>query len=346
MIVEAGVSNYAHPRSTDAEQVRMVRSVRVDPGYIWRAQPPLDDTARDIAVLTLSSPLDLAGPDVHAVALPAISAASPLGTGFVVAGFGLEKKDTTGSGALEQMRPSVIRCEIMAILCASSATSAICNGDSGAGLVTWGSSPTLVGVASFSLDNCVRRGVSFYTYVGAAAIRRFIYGDSPPGAPPKAAATRWVPSGWTSRLISVPGQLLAFSLPNAWSQIVTKSGAGIFWWNQETTAEAAVFVSPDMVSERHFFVVAVAGARKTYLKGDTNADLHSRMVRLSVGPALELISQVTTHVGSHSSLLRVASYNVFHAGVGYNIEYVGPVSDDGIDIPVFQKSAQTIHFGL
>ena len=56
--VEAGVSNYAAPAATDAEQDRVVSSFRIHPGYVFQ-ETGLPD---DLAVLTLSTPLDLSGP--------------------------------------------------------------------------------------------------------------------------------------------------------------------------------------------------------------------------------------------------------------------------------------------
>jgi hypothetical protein len=159
LTIEAGVSNSAEPLATDLEQKRTVSSFTVHPGYVWSEQVEPDD----VAVLALASPLDLSGPAAKAVALPAPNAPFPTGASVAVAGFGVEAPGAQENGSLEWMTATVdaqgscggvIASGVIAAdavtLCASSPTSATCNGDSGAGLVTTGSPPTLVGVAEIS----------------------------------------------------------------------------------------------------------------------------------------------------------------------------------------------------
>ena len=102
--VEAGVSNYAAPAATDAEQDRAVSSFRIHPGYVFQEGGMPDD----LAVLTLSTPLDLSGPAVQAVALPAANAPYPAGAAVSVAGFGLTNgADATSTAPLESMTGTV-----------------------------------------------------------------------------------------------------------------------------------------------------------------------------------------------------------------------------------------------
>src|ERR1700722_9790802 len=102
--VEAGVSNYSAPASTDAEQDRVVTSFRVHPAYAVQDEGGPDD----LAVLTLSAPLDLSGPAVQAVALPAAGAVYPAGAAVSIAGFGLTNgADNTSTGPLESMTGTV-----------------------------------------------------------------------------------------------------------------------------------------------------------------------------------------------------------------------------------------------
>ena len=84
--VLAGVSNFLSPISSDQEQDRSASSFRVHPGYVYSTV----DMPDDVAVLTLSAPLDLSGGAVQAVALPAPNAPFPAGGAVSIAGFGLQ----------------------------------------------------------------------------------------------------------------------------------------------------------------------------------------------------------------------------------------------------------------
>jgi hypothetical protein len=346
--IEAGVSSFTHPRSTDAKQQRTVRSVRVDPGYVWRPQPTsLSEEARDIAVLTLSQPLDLSGSDARAVALPTADASRPVEAGFMLAGFGGERGQSP-SGALEQMHakvfPAMANCSSGRVLCGLSRTSSPCPGDSGAGLVASGALPTLVGL--FIVSTCTPNSWSYYVYISPSVVRGFIHGHSPSGAPPSAPATRWVPSGWTSHSITDKNgpTPLVYSLPRTWSVTeTTKDGHGITV-NPQTHAESGTTIFPKARSRSYFFDLARTYTPKYLHKQDPNAVVRLREETLPGAEALEIIAELTLSRGGHSYRLRIEHYLVFHDGVGYDIEYQGPLSKNGIDIPVFRNSAQTIHF--
>src|SRR5207237_47026 len=67
--------------------------------------------------------------------------------------------------------------------------SAVCNGDSGSGLVTDGTH-TIIGIASAGQPGCVVGSHVIFTAVGAPEIIRFIQGDEhPPIAPRRTDAT-------------------------------------------------------------------------------------------------------------------------------------------------------------
>ena len=183
LTVEAGVSNFDRPLATDAEQERTVRSFAVDPGYAWSGQVMPDD----VAVLALSSPLDLTGPAVHAVALPTPDGLFPTGAAVALAGFGEATPGIFPTGPLESMTATIdaqgtcgatsaggVLPDDTIRLCASAPNSAACNGDSGAGLVTTGASPTLVGVVSGAPLGCVAGTHTIFTYVGADEILGFL----------------------------------------------------------------------------------------------------------------------------------------------------------------------------
>src|SRR3954451_10005859 len=86
LTVRAGVSNALTPSSTDSRQDRSVANVRVHPGYVHGSTSGGDD----VAVLTLTAPLDLNGAAARAIALPSPSTVVALGGAVTLAGFGLK----------------------------------------------------------------------------------------------------------------------------------------------------------------------------------------------------------------------------------------------------------------
>lgn len=192
-VVRAGVSNFKAPLRTDAEQDRKVRRYRVHPRYYFTGA----DDPDDVSVLELASPLDLSGPAVKAVALPSGSAPVPAGATVVLAGFGSKASGAKSKGPLHVLSESVDpkgACgssgrgllEFNAIeICAFSPTGSVCNGDSGAGLVTAGSKPTLIGVVSAGAPGCEIGSRSLFTYTGAPEILAFIRGNDHPVAAPR-----------------------------------------------------------------------------------------------------------------------------------------------------------------
>ncbi len=179
--VRAGISNVV-PLATDGEQDRAVSSISVDPGYVWTLGAGVDD----VALLTLAAPLDLTGTAVQAIALPTLGAAYPAGAQAELAGFGRQSAAAPSDGSLQQMSATVAAQAACAAagtgtsptnpasLCASSGSSAVCFGDSGSGLVTAGSPPTLVGVVSSGPADCSPGSSGLFTYIGAPEILSFL----------------------------------------------------------------------------------------------------------------------------------------------------------------------------
>lgn len=195
LTVKAGISNWSAPLGSDAEQDRGVSSFTVHPGYSYSTTPGPDD----VAVIALSSPLDLSGAAAKAVALPTSAAPYPVGQTVTLAGFGEETSGTAPSGQLNALTATVEpqgNCggdsgvlDDATRFCAASASSSSCEGDSGGGLVTSGSTPTLLGVLSAGAPDCPTGSASIYTDVSAPEILSFIQGDqTPPTAPREASA--------------------------------------------------------------------------------------------------------------------------------------------------------------
>ncbi len=177
--IEGGVSNFRHPLKSDRAQFRSVNRVQVMPGYVPESESNyfdlLDASGHDLAVLRLSSPLDLVGDDARAARLPSSGTPMPSSaTRLVMAGFGDEK--ATGyhaNGTLNEVTKSNVRkgCTSQ-VLCVFETTDT-CWGDSGSGAVEPGPNPTVVGILSEDLETC-RPGWDEYVYLGAPAALRFI----------------------------------------------------------------------------------------------------------------------------------------------------------------------------
>jgi hypothetical protein len=180
--IEAGVSNFNHPLPTDRPQTRAVSGERLMPGYIPAARRTDFNSnnvvGHDVAVLTLSRPLDLRGVDARAVHLPSVSTREASAkTRLVMAGFGNEIQQPGAlyaNGTLNEVAKSTVVniCTYREYLCVNESTGT-CWGDSGSGLVTPGRNPTVLGILSGGTTNC-EPGLDAYAPLTASAILRFI----------------------------------------------------------------------------------------------------------------------------------------------------------------------------
>jgi hypothetical protein len=265
----------------------------------------------------------------------------------VVAGFGREHRSVESSGALNEMTLNVGPfpfCSSGLTLCGISLASAGCPGDSGAGLVIPGATPTVVGV--LVTGTCSRGLPSGYADVAATPILDFVEGSGGSRRPRQPPATRWVPAGWMShRTFGKTNAILPIdlSLPRAWITGTTPSGRQNLW-NPSTKAEANTSMIGNYPSRTAFFTSILAAGEAKYRRQNAGAVLRTRIVKLPSGPALELIAHFAVRIDGRLLFLSIDNFNVFHDGVGYDVEYQGPPSKDGIDIPVWHRSARTIHF--
>ena len=133
-----------------------------------------------------------------------------MGTPVGLAGFGRQSPTGGTTGTLAWMTGTVdpqgscgepgsgLIANNGIVICASSSTSAVCNGDSGSGLVTVDPQPTLIGVVSAGSAACQAGSHSLFTYTGAPEILQFVQGsDEPPTAPRETTSTflnlKWQP---------------------------------------------------------------------------------------------------------------------------------------------------------
>ena len=219
--VRAGISSITTPSPTDAEQDRSVSSVRVFPGYAWTGGP----SAHDVAVLTLSQPLQL-GASAEAVSLPQ-SGSSTTGLEGVVAGFGRQASTAAADGFLHVATLTVdgpaacgpvvttaVANPDSTSICASAPNSSLCLGDSGSGLVTSGSTPVVLGVVSAGPSDCRPGSEGLFTSIAAPEVIAFVSSglSSPPGAAAAAGTcqdhcTRCVESGSSARCENARGEI-------------------------------------------------------------------------------------------------------------------------------------------
>lgn len=178
--VEAGTSNFEHLPASDHPQARALTAIRVMPGYIAASKLSprnLSNAAgHDLAVLTLSRPLNLSGKDVRAAALPSVSTPKPaVLSKLVIAGFGNEQPtgNYTNGTLNEVVKSRVLKsCTTTQVLCLYTTTNT-CLGDSGAGAVEPGLVPTVVGIFNLDLNRCYP-GSDYLAYLKAPVILRFI----------------------------------------------------------------------------------------------------------------------------------------------------------------------------
>lgn len=173
--IEAGVSNFRHPLKSDHRQSRAVSAVRAMPGYTATGNY-LDSVTHDLAVLTLSRPLDLHGQDARAAYLPRANAPGPSRESrLVIAGFGYEEPHAGvayANGTLnEAVNPQAQEsCSTGTFLCIFIRGNT-CWGDSGLGAVEPGARPIVVGILSEGVANCAPGPDGFVSLSGPAAWR-------------------------------------------------------------------------------------------------------------------------------------------------------------------------------
>jgi secreted trypsin-like serine protease len=194
-LVRAGVTDAITPSSTDVKQDRTVTAIRVHPGY--RDDPR--DESDDVAVLTLSAPLDLTGPTAQAIALPSPGLRLRSGQAVGLTGFGdtsanagpdsdvtLNRMSSTLIPDVSCLRPPNDAANAV-IVCAFSGTNSPCHGDSGAPLVLTTPTPVAVGVTG--AGTCDANTAAEFADLTSPEILAFVEGnDDPPLAPRETAA--------------------------------------------------------------------------------------------------------------------------------------------------------------
>ena len=175
--IEAGVSNFKHPLVSDHPQFRSVRTVRPVPGYIATRKVTASNlpyaAGHDLAVLTLSRPLDLMGDDARAADLPSANAREPsAATRLLMAGYGYESRKGGANGTLNEVAETmpIKGCSTSRELCVLT-TPGTCLGDSGAGLVEPGRRPTVVGVLNNGAVDCTPDLDEFASLTSPAVLR-------------------------------------------------------------------------------------------------------------------------------------------------------------------------------
>ena len=174
---------------------------RVHPGY--RIADP--ESPDDVAVLTLETPLALGKATAQAIALPRPGTMLPAGRAVSLAGFGQQSSERLPDGTLSRMNARLVDQTTCAgldnpnhavLLCAVSARSASCTGDSGSALIYGNRTPRIIGIDSAGRSTCTPGDVTIFTNVAAPEVLLFIKGDMrPPRAPRQTGPVTLVPRG-------------------------------------------------------------------------------------------------------------------------------------------------------
>ena len=190
-LVQAGTSDFRGALAGDDEQDETVTSIRVHPYFDYNAGP---GTADDVAVLTLSTPLDLSGSTAKAITLASTSSPSLEGTVASAAAFGRQDPNGPADGLLYSLSTTLQfsrECGDSANalwLCGSSTAGSMCVNDGGGGLTSTAATPTLLGIYSFDASGsstpCTTDSLGGFVNLTAPEVQDFIDGsDSPPQAP-------------------------------------------------------------------------------------------------------------------------------------------------------------------
>jgi secreted trypsin-like serine protease len=212
-------------RAPHGSQLVTVSSVRTHPYYT--VLPEIKD---DVAVLTLSEPLELsAEKNTASIALVPSGATPAPGTALTVSGYGKQNgaEGAEPSGKLFSTTLTAIGSDACreavgvnsaVLLCASGSSSATCQGDSG-GPLTEGSPAVEVGVVDFGPQNCPTGQVDGFTNLAAPEVREFIEGSETPQV--------------AARPISPPAIKTVGPAPVDYSPLTCESGA----WSASPTID-------------------------------------------------------------------------------------------------------------
>jgi protease YdgD len=173
--IEVGISDYRHPLPSDNPQTRAVSAVKLMRGYVPTGLDAQDTVGRDIAMFTLSQPLNLNGDDSRAASVPNAGLGRPSTKArLVMAGYGYESPKVGENGTLNEVAKVTVwkECSSSQVLCVSTAHD-VCWGDSGAGLVELGAHPTVIGILSSGEPHC-GPGPYGFASLSSSAARRFV----------------------------------------------------------------------------------------------------------------------------------------------------------------------------
>lgn len=196
--VVAGVSRVDLVPTGETPQLRDVISASAHPYFQLKQDLSILAAPDDIAVLTLASPLDLSGPNVKAVRLSPVNGAFPAHKNTMIAAYGAVTAPGGPDGVLNAMTATVLpqgqcglprlhrdyeeRLQFNSVELCAQPTGAACGGDSGAGIVTVGANPTLLGIlneAPGEQSRCEEGIPIEFAYVGAGEISSWIVDGDP-----------------------------------------------------------------------------------------------------------------------------------------------------------------------
>jgi hypothetical protein len=212
MTIVAGVVRASFGSAASTGQSRSVSAVQVHPGFRARRYRLAGrrsegglSFAYDLAVLTLSRPLDLTA-QVSPVAMAAAPARA--GASVRVIGWGdpafnaYEDPSIARSMTARTVRPTLCADGNPSLLCMVSRRQSPCSGDSGAGVVTAAAVPTLVAIHSFHDGKCVVGQASGATSTTDPGVALWLGGMARPALAPSTSSRP------TIALLKGPGRVV------------------------------------------------------------------------------------------------------------------------------------------
>lgn len=303
--VIAGIAEASADGDHDEEQVREVSSVRVQPGYVPSG------IGGDVAILRVEPPFDLSAAAVAAIAVVGEAAGPAAGATARLFGWG-QVEDGRLDGRLRRLDQGLLeqwRCThgVPSVLCAWTDAGAACPGDSGGGLVTATSPPTLLGVSSlviFPASACAAGNLTVYTDLSTPETHSWIGGDESPPQGPRTDlnALLWgeLVSGGAA-ICNAPrwagdpviGTTFLYTTPGSYAtQVVQRGASNRYELGPEDVGHSLVCVSVASnaggKTESASWRPILVGGRASELIGVSDVDRRGRRwgVRLRAAPSL------------------------------------------------------------
>jgi hypothetical protein len=139
-------------------------------------------------------------------------------------------------------------------------------------------------------------------------------------------------------------QPVTLTLPSSWSTSPPGRGTEFYAESPADGANVSLWVSP-FPTRAHDFVAYESPRTVQYYRTQARkAKVQAQTVQLPAGQAVEVIATFSRKTGGHVYAIVVHDYALLHGGQIYEFAYWGAQSRSAVDLPVADRSAQSIRF--